>query len=102
MLRTRGSYTHSGIDLLAVQVGDVDFEASVGVLGKANFVGRRTPSHIDGVRLTHHGGNGTRVGPDAVTIVGDARGVDVEPGKNLSGGMVETQNDLNRAIGVLG
>ena len=39
---------------------------------------------------------------DNLTIEGYARCIDVEAGENLSRGLIETEYDLDRAIGILG
>ena len=90
------------IDLLALQIGHVDLEVPERILGQPNFIRWGPPSDIHGVGLPHHGGDRPGVGPNPRSVKGTTRGIDVESSKDLGGGGIKSENNLNTTVGVLG
>ena len=84
-----------------MQGRDFHFKAASRILCQADFVAGTAPRHVDGVCLPHERHDGTRIAPDCFTIIREAGAVDIEASQNLCRGMVESKDNLYRAIRVL-
>ncbi len=97
----------------------MDLESTCGILGQADFVPvlrrklergehsershvrRRASVYSDLIALGHQGHDGARCSIDVRAVKCDCRGIDIEAGKNLSRRVIESEDDLNRAVWVL-
>ena len=95
------SDTYGRINVLALELRNIDFEASGGIFGQTDFIRRRTAGNVHSVALTHHGDNSSRISPNPVAVVCTARDIDIKASENFCRALIQAEDDLNGAIGIL-
>lgn len=70
--------TYRWIDVLSSKIWNINFKATRSVLRESDFIGRRTPCHIDSISLAHDGNECAGVSEHPSPVICDTRCVDIE------------------------